>query len=104
MTLKRRLLAFFVFVFFAEHASAASLNEGVLTVAAALGTLMISIQGLKWLMAESPKGRAEAKKGIVWTILGLTVAYIAVNLVCGIYCYALKQIYGTGITCGPPCE
>jgi hypothetical protein len=58
---------------------------------------------LRWVIAETPNGRAEAKKGLVWTIMGLLVAYLAVTLVCGLYCYALTTMYGGTITCGPPC-
>ncbi|MFH1835805.1 MAG: pilin [Methanobacteriota archaeon] len=85
------------------NASAFDLNEGLMTLAAALATFMIALQGLRWLMSESPKGRAEAKKGLIWTIVGLIVAYLAFNLVCGLYCHALQMAYGGTIACGPPC-
>ncbi len=63
------------------------------TVAAALAVLLISIQGLKYITAESPNDRAEAKKGLIWIIVGLVVAAVSANLVCGLYCMAISQYW-----------
>ncbi|MFH1788014.1 MAG: hypothetical protein ABH834_01380 [Candidatus Altiarchaeota archaeon] len=97
------ILALAVVYFISGTAQAATLNEGLLTASAALGTLLIAVQGLRWIISESPKGRADAKKGIIWTIIGLIVAYLAINIVCGLYCHGLTTAYGGTITCGPPC-
>ncbi|MFH1788016.1 MAG: hypothetical protein ABH834_01390 [Candidatus Altiarchaeota archaeon] len=70
------------------------------TVAAALGILLISVQALKYVTAESPDDRAEAKKGLIWIIVGLLVVAISANLVCGLYCNAIATTYASGsITC-----
>lgn len=97
------ILAVTVLYAISGSVAAATLNEGLLTAAAALGTLLIAVQGLRWIISESPQGRAEAKKGIIWTIIGLIIAYLAVNLVCGLYCHGLLMAYGGTISCGPPC-
>lgn len=76
-----------------------ALNEGLVTVAAALGVLMISIQGLKWVTSETPQDRADAKKGIEYVLIGLLVVYLSGILVCGLYGVALAPY---GITCPPP--
>lgn len=67
-------------------------------IAAGLATLLIAIQGLKYVTAQTPEDRAEAKKGLIYIILGLLVAAIAANLVCGLYCAAIASTYG-GFTC-----
>jgi len=103
-TLTRRgIIALTLLLALAGSAQAVTMNQGLLSFAAALAVLMIGVQGLRWLISESPKGRADAKKGLIWTIIGLLVAYLAVNIVCGLYCYALTAAYGTSIACGPPC-
>lgn len=100
----RRLFLFVLLVvLLVESVSAATANEGLLTLAAALATCMIGVQGLRYLISEDPRGRAEAKKGIIWTIMGLLIAYLAVNIVCALYCYALTAAYGSGVTCTSPC-
>ncbi|MFH1835802.1 MAG: pilin [Methanobacteriota archaeon] len=73
------------------------------TVAAALAVLLISIQGLKYITAESPNDRAEAKKGLIWIIVGLVVAAVSANLVCGLYCMAIAQ-YWTGSSTPLNCQ
>jgi outer membrane murein-binding lipoprotein Lpp len=70
-------------------------------IAAALAILLIAVQGLKYVTAESPDDRAEAKKGLIWIIAGLLIAAIAANLVCGLYCAAIASAYG-GFTCSTP--
>lgn len=70
-------------------------------IAAALGALLIAVQGLKYVTAESPDDRAEAKKGLIWIIVGLLVAAISAYLVCGLYCAAISTTYG-GFTCSTP--
>jgi hypothetical protein len=42
-------------------------------IASALGTLMMIIMGIRWIMADSPNERAEAKKGMMYIVLGLLV-------------------------------
>jgi len=70
-------------------------------IAAALGALLIAVQGLKYVTAEAPDDRAEAKKGLIWIIVGLLVAAISAYLVCGLYCAAISSTYG-GFTCSTP--
>ena len=70
-----------------------NLNNALRNFAAALALFMLTILGLKWIMSETPAERAEAKKGIIYIILGLLVVYLAANIVCGIYGSVLRN-YG----------
>lgn len=55
-------------------------------VAAALGALMLAILGVKWIMSENPQEREDAKKGIIYVIIGLLLVTMAGTLVTEIYC------------------
>ena len=61
-------------------------NAGLRLVAAALGTLMLAILGVKWIMSDNPQERDDAKKGIIYVIVGLLLVSIASTLVDEIYC------------------
>lgn len=75
------------------------LNNALVTVAAAMGVLMIAIQGLKWVTSDTPQDRAEAKKGLIYILLGLLVVALAGAIVCGLYGYVLSR-YGIGCSMG----
>lgn len=75
-------------------AQMSEIQVGLFTLAAALAVLMIAIQGVRWVIADEPKHRAEAKQGLVWTIIGLIVAYLSVTIVYGLYCSLLPSLYG----------
>jgi FtsH-binding integral membrane protein len=97
--MKKILAALFIVFFSASAVSADEITDLVAalkTVAAALGVLLISVQGLKYVTAESPDDRAEAKKGLIWIIMGLLIAAVAANIVCGLYCMAISQYYTAG--------
>lgn len=70
------------------------LNDALVTVAAAMGVLMISIQGLKWITSDNPQDRAEAKKGLIYILVGLLVVALAAQIVLGLYCYVISGSYG----------
>lgn len=70
----------------AASTSIAATNDELRSVAAALGTLMIAIQGMKWAIAESPQERVEARKGIMYVIIGLLLVSQADQLVEDLYC------------------
>ena len=55
------------------------------SLAYALGWLMMVLMGIKWIIADSPNERAEAKKGMIYVIIGLLVVRSACNLIC-LYC------------------
>ncbi|MBU0762444.1 MAG: pilin [Candidatus Altiarchaeota archaeon] len=46
---------------------------GLVSVAAALAWLMMVLLGIKWIVADSANERAEAKKGMIYVVLGLLV-------------------------------
>jgi len=60
-------------------------NTAIRWVGAALGVLMFAVQGLKWLSSDTPEGRADAKKGMIYVIVGLLFLRLAFGLTCGLY-------------------
>jgi hypothetical protein len=50
--------------------------------AAAVGALVLTLQGIKWAAsADDPGARKQAKEGIIHAIVGLIVVIVAVSLV-----------------------
>lgn len=100
---RKSLVLVSVLFFLSGFAAADEMGElvsALKVIAAALAVLLISVQGLKYVTAEAPDDRAEAKKGLIWIIVGLLVVAIAANLVCGLYCNAIATTYAAGgITC-----
>lgn len=60
-------------------------NIGLTTVASALGVLVITYAGIKWIMADNPQERDDAKKTIIYVIVGLLVVSMARDLVAALY-------------------
>jgi len=58
---------------------------GLETLAAALATLMIAIQGIRYLITEAPKQRKEIKKGLIYIVVGLFVVILAAEIVEQLY-------------------
>ena len=67
------------------------LIDALFDVAAAMAVLVVAIQGLKFVTSETPADREEAKKGLIYVLMGLLVVFLAVRIVCGIYCYAIEE-------------
>ena len=63
------------------------LNTGLKTVASALGVLIITYAGIKWIMSEGPQERDDAKKTIIYAVIGLIIVSIADELVTALYRY-----------------
>jgi len=61
------------------------LETALMTIAAFIALVMIVIHGLKYLMAQSPQTREDAKQGIVYVILGLLLVVMATVLVKNLY-------------------
>ncbi|ODS42050.1 MAG: hypothetical protein MSIBF_01505 [Candidatus Altiarchaeales archaeon IMC4] len=68
-------------------------------VAAGIAALMITFHGFRWLTADSPEARADAKRGIAFVILGLIVIAIAFTLVEVLYETICNRVFGAG-SCG----
>jgi hypothetical protein len=62
-------------------------------VAYALGWLMMIIMGVKWILADSPNERADAKKGMMYIIIGLLVVRSAAQLI-QLYCQTANAAMG----------
>jgi predicted membrane channel-forming protein YqfA (hemolysin III family) len=81
---------------FAQASAMDDFNDTLRTIAAALAFLMLLIQGLRWVMSDSSQDRAEAKRGMVYVIMGIIVVYMAAHIVCGIYGAVLPNY---GVSC-----
>jgi NADH:ubiquinone oxidoreductase subunit 5 (subunit L)/multisubunit Na+/H+ antiporter MnhA subunit len=69
-------------------------------VAYSLGWLMMVFMGVKWIVADSPNERADAKKGMIYVVIGLLIVRSAQSLL-NLYCDTVNasgSIPG-GITC-----
>jgi hypothetical protein len=53
--------------------SPATWVAGMKKVAVALGWMMMVLMGIKWMLADSPNERGEAKKGMLYVVIGLLV-------------------------------
>lgn len=76
------------------------LNNGLKTIASALGVLVITYAGIKWIMSEGPQERDDAKKTIIYVVIALIVVALTKDLVHAIYCETTNNLappYGGGI-------
>jgi|GEM_PF-1301242 len=80
----------------AQSAMASSWVVGLKQIAVALGWIMMVIMGIKWMTADSASDRADAKKGMLYIVIGLLLVAAACNLLC-IYCCAAKDSIGTNV-------
>ncbi len=68
------------------------------TLAYALAWIMMVIMGVKWIIADSPNERAEAKKGMMYVVIGLLIVASACQLL-DLYCDNARQALGGDFTC-----
>ena len=66
------------------------------TLAYALAWIMMVIMGMKWILADSPNERADAKKGMMYILIGLLVVRSA-NSLLQLYCDTANTTMGTFI-------
>ena len=67
----------------------------------ALGWLMLTILGVKWVTAESTQERLDTKKGMVYIVVGLLIVRVICNLI-AFYCQAAQNsmaLGGVGFSC-----
>ncbi|MBM3309100.1 MAG: hypothetical protein FJY77_02505 [Candidatus Altiarchaeales archaeon] len=62
------------------------LKQGLYDIATTLGTLMIVIQGIQWMLSTQPEEREECKKAIMYTIFALVLVSLAPTIVDALYC------------------
>lgn len=61
-------------------------NVSLQSMAAALGALLILIMGIRWIMADSAQERQEAKRGILYVVIGLLIVYSVDQIIQTLYC------------------
>ncbi|MFH1722390.1 MAG: pilin [Candidatus Altiarchaeota archaeon] len=87
----------------AQGTTMADFCEALYIIAGFLASVMIVIQGLRWVMSDTPQDRMEAKKGIMYVLIGLLVVYMAAILVSVLYCRTI-QGYDENCPDGPDCS
>jgi hypothetical protein len=65
------------------------------SVGYALGYIMMVFMGVKWIVADSPNDRAEAKKGILYIVIGLLIIASATDLLNRLYCTTAVSSIGS---------
>jgi hypothetical protein len=98
----RLFTALVLLILFAQQASAKlnlwEIYVAVETIAAALGVLMIAYAGVMWIMAGGPQDRDDAKKTLIYVMVGLLVVALAMDIVGAVYCTTMSSTsYGAGI-------
>ena len=100
---KKRILASVLlsFVLLPALAQAQLINVASMkNLAYALAWIMMVLMGVKWIIADSPNERAEAKKGMIYIVIGLLVVVSAGNLLC-LYCKNAETALGAGASVCP---
>lgn len=99
-TSRRMLAAALAILLLSATASAAPLDwvKGLKRVAFALGWIMMVFMGVKWIVADSANERAEAKKGMIYIVIGLLIV-ASVSSLLQMYCGVVASSGVTGFTC-----
>jgi hypothetical protein len=93
----RLTFALAAILFAATLADAAGFTPaGLVPLANALGWLMMVLMGVKWILADSPNERADAKKGMIYIIIGLLLVASATSLV-NMYCSMANSATGEAV-------
>ena len=93
-TARWAIMSIILIVLFSQSASAQTWVNSLRQVVVALGWLMMIIMGIKWIMSDSANERAEAKKGMLYIVIGLLIINLSCNLLC-IYCDAAFKSVNT---------
>ena len=83
----------------AFDSSLATTIGGMCQLADALGLLVISLMGGRWIIADSASERSEAKKGIIYVVVGLLVVHSMTVLIDTLY---IAPAGSVGITLTSP--
>lgn len=70
--------------------------QSMKTLAYALGWLMMVIMGVKWIIADSPNERADAKKGMIYIVIGLLIVRSSCQIL-QLYCDNAHKAVGTNV-------
>lgn len=67
------------------------LKSSFTMLAGALGLFMFSIFGLMFILSNSPQERDDAKKGMIYVVIGLLMVAIGEQFVHALYCSNIAQ-------------
>ncbi|MFH1403162.1 MAG: hypothetical protein ABIH11_02715 [Candidatus Altiarchaeota archaeon] len=101
--LKRGFQLLFLLSIISSTAASISLKDAVgsmCELADALGLLVIGIMGARWVIADSAQERSEAKKGIIYVVVGLLVVHSMGTLMTELYINPANAA-GISISLGP---
>jgi len=66
--------------------SFADIQTSLVTIGAVVGLLFMVLEGIAWMMAEGPEEREDAKKGIIYILIGLIILTSAYTFVRYLLC------------------
>ena len=92
----RRLYLVFLCLSLLSGSVSAQWIASLATVAYALGWIMMIIMGIKWIIADSPNERADAKKGMMYVVVGLLVVRSMGSLI-ALYCVTAAKAMGAPV-------
>jgi len=64
----------------------------IVLVASVMAAGLLAFMGIKWLSSDNAQGRADAKKGVIYVLVGLLILLLAGRLVEGIYCAIISEM------------
>ena len=57
------------------------------TIGYPIGIFMVAYMGIKWMLAEGPQDRENARRGIIYVVIGLILLQVSVKLVYFLLCF-----------------
>lgn len=107
MASHRKIALFFVIsvVFSTVSASSyiGSMVPRLKVLAATLGWFLMILCGVRWIIADSPNDKADAKKGMMYIVVGMLLIAMYCSLV-QLYCDTFMQTLDTSIVGVPTCN
>ncbi|MCX6695778.1 MAG: pilin [Candidatus Altiarchaeota archaeon] len=69
-----------------EWGSFDDVRNGMTLIGASLAFILFVYQGMKWMVAEGPEDREDAKKGIIYLVIGMLLLVCSYSLVYFLLC------------------
>ena len=86
----KKAISVFALSIISSSVAAQTWAVGLKQVGVTLGWFMMIIMGIRWIMADSANERSDAKKGMLYIVVGLLIISMLCNLLC-IYCDAAQR-------------
>jgi drug/metabolite transporter superfamily protein YnfA len=69
-----------------DYASLQYLREQLRIISGPLGFLMVILLGIKWMVAEGPEERENARRGIIYVVIGMLLVRASWDLTIMLLC------------------